>query len=749
MTTKKPLMEPKKWTSRTTAPSRREGSSTPLSEGVLPQAFLELAPDAIIVADTSGHILLVNHQTEVLFGYGRSLLLGQPVEMLLPHHLHATHEQYRAQYMAGPHTRPMGTGLELFGHRQDGSAFPVEVSLSPLPRGDKLDDLLIIAIVRDVTERTRLEHEHREQAERLLMQDALIDAAHDAIIVRDPSSRIMAWNHGAEEVYGWTASEAMGQVSHVLFQTHCPTSLATLEAELMREGRWEGEIEHTRSDGSVMQVESRQVMVRDAYGKATAILEINRDITARKRLEVATHVAAERQQTLLQTVLGELPGAAYLVRGPKATLVMANHAATNIWGAPWPAGQPMAEFLRTSGVGYFAETGQPLALEKLVTQQIVRGGAPALQQREVIRRVDGTRVPILVSAVAFDAALLGDEGVRAGGSEWTGEHGEQAQPTHATTSSVRATRRAADPERAALVLVQDISVLQAAEQLKDEFIIVAAHELRTPLTAIQGFASMLEVQTRLGRGADLVDWQREAIDEIETAAKRLNGIVSDLLDATRIQAGRLELHLVPLELVAMVRRCLTRLRLTTQHTLTLEVEGLAPNEPVLLVEADDARLEQVLGNLLGNAIKYSPEGGPITVTVRVDLAARLVEVRIRDQGIGIPADQQARLFQRFARASNVHDHHITGTGLGLYVCRELVEHHGGHIWFESAEGEGTTFFFTLPIVPTLPTIPTRSLGAPHDGVNGRSQRPDMPARASRRSKAKTPQTRTIPRPVST
>ena len=109
------------------------------------------------------------------------------------------------------------------------------------------------------------------------------------------------------------------------------------------------------------------------------------------------------------------------------------------------------------------------------------------------------------------------------------------------------------------------------------------------------------------------------------------------------------------------------------------------------------RLEQVFGNLLGNAIKYSPEGGPITVTVRADREAAFAEVRIQDTGIGIPAEQQAKMFQRFARASNVHDHQIAGTGLGLFVCRELVERHGGHIWFESAEGVGTTFFLTLPL----------------------------------------------------
>jgi signal transduction histidine kinase len=117
----------------------------------------------------------------------------------------------------------------------------------------------------------------------------------------------------------------------------------------------------------------------------------------------------------------------------------------------------------------------------------------------------------------------------------------------------------------------------------------------------------------------------------------------------------------------------------------------------VLLEADGPRLEQVLGNLLGNAIKYSPEGGPISVTVQVNHESGWAEVRIQDAGIGIPADQQSLLFGRFVRASNVHDYHITGTGLGLYVCRELVGRHGGHIWFESAEGVGTTFFITLPL----------------------------------------------------
>ena len=348
-------------------------------------------------------------------------LLGQTVELLLPERLHARHQRHRAIYVANPHTRPMGSGLELVGRRQDGSEFPVEVSLSPLPLGN---DTLVIAVLRDVTERRRL-----EAAERAL------------------------------------------------------------------------------------------------------------------------HAVHERQQALLQVVLDELPGGAYLVRGPDAELVLANRAATEVWGARWPIGQSMAAFLEASGVRYESPTGQSLALDELVTLQIVRGGAPLRHVREVVRRPDGQRLPVLVSAVALDAAVLampGDE---------VAAPGEQTEQTEQT-------------ERLALVLLQDLSVVQAAEQVKDEFISLATHELRTPLAAIQGFASMLRVQTALGHGADLADWQQEAVEEIERASGRLNALVDDLLEATRIQANRLQLRVAPLDLVTFLRRCVrARQVTTTAHTL--------------------------------------------------------------------------------------------------------------------------------------------------------------------------------------
>ena len=130
---------------------------------------------------------------------------------------------------------------------------------------------------------------------------------------------------------------------------------------------------------------------------------------------------------------------------------------------------------------------------------------------------------------------------------------------------------------------------------------------------------------------------------------------------------------------------------TERHHLSL----LTPSE-YLVVDVDPRHIEQVLSNLISNAIKYSPTGGPVEVTLREEAKTKIALLSIRDTGIGIPVQQQARIFGRFERADNARAYGIGGTGLGLYLCRELIERHGGRIWFESAEGQGLTFFVALP-----------------------------------------------------
>ncbi len=222
-----------------------------------------------------------------------------------------------------------------------------------------------------------------------------------------------------------------------------------------------------RQDGSEFPVEVSLSPL--LFGDDTLVIAVLRDVTERRRLaaaERALHAVHERQQALLQVVLDELPGGVYLVRGPDAELVLANRAATEVWGARWPIGQSMAAFLEVSGVRYEAPTGQSLTLDELVTLQIVRGGAPLRHVREVVRRPDGHRLAVLVSAVALDAAVLaisGDEVAAPGEQSEQSEQSEQLEQSEQSEQS----------EQLALVLLQDLSVVQAAEQVKDEFISLA------------------------------------------------------------------------------------------------------------------------------------------------------------------------------------------------------------------------------------------------------------------------------------
>jgi PAS domain S-box-containing protein len=230
---------------------------------------------------------------------------------------------------------------------------------------------------------------------------------------------------------------------------------------------------------------------------------------------------------------------------------------------------------------------------------------------------------------------------------------------------------------------------QAAVRLRDAFFSIAAHELKTPLTSLLGQVQLL--QRRGEREGTLNERDRRTVGVVAEQATRLNRMVTALLDISRIELGRLSIERAPLDLVALARRVVDEIRPTlTQHTL----ECVAPGGPIPIA-GDALRLEQVLQNLIGNAVKYSPAGG--VVSVRVDQRATHARVTVHDRGIGIPPAALPQLFQRFYRASNADERHFPGLGIGLYVVKEIVELHGGAVSVESEEGQGSAFTIELPL----------------------------------------------------
>lgn len=234
---------------------------------------------------------------------------------------------------------------------------------------------------------------------------------------------------------------------------------------------------------------------------------------------------------------------------------------------------------------------------------------------------------------------------------------------------------------------RDITRFREADVLKDTFISVVSHELKTPVAIIKGYAETLR-RPEARADPKVVD---EMLDDVVQESDRLARLVDDLLDASRLQAGGLPFHDVEdVDLQLVAQRVVDRHRArTARHDVLLSFPHEFP-----LIQGDPQRLEQALDNLVSNAIKYSPHGG--TVDVRGRATPAEVIVSVSDEGVGIPLDEQERIFNRFYRVEGPETRAVAGTGLGLYLTRAIVEAHGGRCWVRSAPGRGSTFFISLP-----------------------------------------------------
>jgi PAS domain S-box-containing protein len=244
---------------------------------------------------------------------------------------------------------------------------------------------------------------------------------------------------------------------------------------------------------------------------------------------------------------------------------------------------------------------------------------------------------------------------------------------------------------------RDVSERMAIERMKDQFLGILSHELRTPINAIMGFGSVLDDEIV----GPLNERQKGFTRKLLHGAEQLLALVNDLLDMSRIQAGKFSITPAPMRVSEVLERTLPALALlSSQRGLRLESE-LAPDLPVLT--ADVQRVSQVVANLLTNAIKFTPEGG--TITVRATLKGASVRLEVQDTGIGIAAEDLDKLFVPFSQLDMSSTRSVRGDGLGLSITKALVEAHGGALGVESVPAVGSTFWFDLPLVSPLTPDP--------------------------------------------
>ena len=369
------------------------------------------------------------------------------------------------------------------------------------------------------------------------------------------------------------------------------------------------------------------------------------------------HAEIEQERMRLRAILDQLPEGILLVEAPHGRIQYINIAAAEITGVP-PSEQVHRQVQDAPLAATMTDVhGNLLPLEALPSIRALQGETINGFETTMTRK-DGSKLFLLTSA----APLRKDDGTVIG----------------------------------AIVVFQDITTRKSIEQEKNEFLSITSHELRTPITTIQGFAELLQI--RAGEPASLsTSRSQRALSSIIDQSKRLSRLIEEILDLSRIESKRMLLNIEPHDLIQTLTQVLENQSIMSKrHTVQLVLDGLTAQD-TLTGEFDEDRIIQVLNNLINNAIKYSPNHNEIEVGLRyTNENPDEAFIWVRDHGIGIAANELPHIYERFHRASNL-DRSISGLGIGLYLVNELVTRHGGNIRVESIEGQGSTFFVTLPL----------------------------------------------------
>lgn len=498
------------------------------------RALVEAGPDALIVCDDEGRIVLANQQAERLFGHAAGELRGQPVEVLLPERHRGAHEAHRARFAASPATRPMGSGRALTGRRKDGTEFPAEVSLSPV-RADGAR--FVAAAVRDVTDHRKLA-EALAAAERRLRE--LVEQAPDGIFIADLTGRYTSVNSAACRMLGYARDELVGLTIADLIPEEDLSRLAGQRDQLSaaRGSALVGEWTLRRKDGRYLPVEVSATILEDGRWQA-----IVRDVSERRRLEREAAAAIES----LRAVLSHCPvGIALSSVREDGVLIELNDRAKALLQRPDERVRlgdhlPLLTHL----------DGRSLTSAESPSYRTLQGEhVPPMEL--LLRRPDGTRIPIQ----ARGAPLYDSDGVVTGG----------------------------------VVAFEDISAEKDLDRLRSEWNAIVAHDLRNPLNVIVLHAELLS-RTRAKTGL-----AAESIEEIQSAAAELNRMIQDLLDLSRLEAKKLSLRRDPTKLVAVLRKAIDRATLAApDRVVELRVTGEVP--PVLVDRDRLAQVvDNLLGN---------------------------------------------------------------------------------------------------------------------------------------------------------
>jgi PAS domain S-box-containing protein len=629
------------------------------------QITLHSIGDAVITTDVEGRVTSMNAVAESLTGWTKSDGVGRPLDAVF--RIISADTRHPVENPVGRALRD-GVVVGLANHtlliRKDGSECPIDDSAAPI-RDESGTVSGCVLIFRDVTAHRRAERERVSQLLTTSLLASIIESSDDAIIGKSLDGIIQSWNAAAERLFGYTAAQAVGRHISLVIPPDRLDEEDHIIASLKAGQRIEHfETERVRSDGHRITVSLTISPIKDDAGTVVGASKIVRDVSDRKRAE------AEREKfvTLVESStdfigMCDLRGVPFFVNRAGLEMVGLDdmEAARSV---------PVQSFFFPEDQARIMQEFFPLVLEKGHGEIEVRfrhfkTGAAIWMAYKVLTLPDVAGRPIAFATVSQDV-------------------------TERKRLEDNLIRLAAD--------------LSEADRRKNEFLAMLAHELRNPLAPISNTVQALHL------GGGDADTLRSASQMLQRQVGQMSRLVDDLLDMSRITRGKIELRKGRVELAPIIQQAVEAVR-ALYRSLDHELTVTLPPRPVHL-DADPARLAQVVGNLLSNAGKFTDKGGHVWLTVEEHGTQAVI--RVRDNGIGIAAEHHPRLFEMFAQVDTSLERSRDGLGIGLTLVKTLVELHGGTVDVRSdGPGRGSEFTVRLPVlIETARDAPPTTVVAP-------------------------------------